>query len=141
MIKQIITYNDFDGNELKKEVCFFPGLNSYRQYKELTGREFFSDYANLAKNYSRLIQQGAKAESEEEKLNLSIEILTNPEMFTFLLNYIITFYAEYKDGRFIQNANLMDEVSNSLWLHEAMNFDLFSKIFQDLSRKSNLSGK
>lgn len=133
MIKYVVEYEDFDGNELSKVVLFHFSMKAFRKYKELTGNEFYSDYSKVTQNYMDKIY-GLK--NEEDRRQLGIELLIDPEVSTFLMNFCSSFYAHYKDGRWIQDDATSSEIENSIWLYELLNINLFTKIFQHLSDRN-----
>lgn len=133
MIKHIVEYQDFDGNNLSQVIYFHFSIKAFRKYKELTGNEFYTDYSSVVRTYVDKLQN---LRNDTDRTNLHIDFLIDPDVSYFLMNFVTSFYAHYKDGQWIQNEKTSDEIGNSIWLYELLNVDLFLKIFQHLTEKN-----
>lgn len=140
MIKEIVTYTDFEDNEeveREEKLRFAYTPPAIKNYEAETGKPFFESYnhafAQLATVIDGDIDLANMTESDALKF---MPVMTDPTINTFLMDFIPCLYAKVENDRLVQSVVTMEEAQESLWLMDLVNIEFFLKVFNEISGKS-----
>lgn len=139
---------NFDDQEVTETILFHFSLAGMRNFEQVSGKNFFKEYSNafpIILEFFKLAKVAKmptpeELEKDEEMIGAILPLLAEPTVNQFIVNYIISFYAERKNGRFIQDETTIEKAENALWLTEFLNIGFFMEVFNELS-KNNLTTK
>ena len=140
MIKEIVTYTDFEDNqEIEKEetLRFAYTPPAVKNYEAETGKPFFESYNEAFSRLATVLDGGVDLVnlSESDALKL-FPIMTDPTINTFLMEFIPCLYAKVEDNRLVQSVVTVEEAQDSLWLMELVNIEFFLQVFNEISGKT-----
>jgi len=135
MFKKEVSFYDYDLNEKQDTVLFHFSLNGMKNYERITNnRNFFSDYEEASKRFSHIAGEATKATEAVQAVTANLNMVNDAHLKEFILNFVRAFYAERKDGKFIQDETTVENAENALWLGECLELMFFMDIFNELSK-------
>lgn len=142
MFRKTVQYYDIEDHEEiinETTVRFHFTLVSLRLYQERTGRHLFDDFSKVLTSFADSLKGiGAKSLDELKELPLDKQLdmfpfLMNPVVNKFLLNAISCLYCEIVDNKYVQNADTIFNIENSMYYMDLVNLDFFGELIQEIT--------